>query len=193
MGQRGSCLPILREGRLLVAMRPAPEELPVVLRPAHEGAEGLQREGLGELRHELGAVLIEQHPSQVVGQAPAGWRQGRHALRREPGLQGAPVVRMRGWVHSVRNGKVPGRAAVRLRVSEHIDDVLMAEQRPVQEVAVGNRTALAHLVVRGPLVPEHALIAGIPVCRRSVTHEFISGASACGWCVRRSRSHAVSN
>ncbi len=165
--RRGVALARQRGGA--VPVRPLAQRLVQRCRPAHEGTLRLQREVLGEPLHQLDLAVVGQAAHELGDDAAAHRLELGHRPRAEIGLDQLAIRRVRGWVHAVGHGRVARhRVAEGLVVGERPHHVRMAEQRPVQVLAVRHRAALAQVVVGADLVGEHGRRAGVPVGLRSM-------------------------
>ncbi len=151
------------EGRQLVAVRPAAEALPLLFPPAEEGAQRAQREGRRERLHQLRPAVAEDRFDQLDRDLTAAMLERRHDLLREVGRQRRSEACVRRWIDPARNRRMPRRAAEGGWIREHPHHVLVAEQRPTHELAMGHGTGLAHPVVGLTLVHEHSWIPWIPI------------------------------
>src|SRR5690606_24486235 len=116
------------EGCLLIAVRPAAETLPHVLRPAEEGAQRPQAVWRGKGLHQLRFAGVEHRRQELDGDLAAARLEDGHRRTGEVGCQRRSEAAMSRRVHPGGDGPVSRGAAVRVRIVEYPHDVLVTEQ-----------------------------------------------------------------
>ncbi len=140
-------------------------------------AAGWRRWAAERAPHDLAARVVSMAmvasagAMMIGGELPARRLERLDARRGEVRLDDAAIHGVLGRIHPVGHRQVPRcHAAERLVVVQHAHDVFVPEQRPLQVVAPGDRTALAHRVVGGALVAQDFGGSGIPVRLAWVAH-----------------------
>ena len=148
----------------MVAADPLAQRLAQVIRPAQEGALDPDGELTRERAHELDHAILRKARDQIGRDLPAAWPESLHALRAEVRLDDPAESGVSRGIHAVGHRRVTRYHIAEVDViQQHAHHVRMAQQRPAQVLAVGDRAAPALFVVGGELIVQHVPAARIPV------------------------------
>jgi hypothetical protein len=143
--------------------------------PAEKGALDAHREGQGNIGHQFRLAARERAAHQIRDDFPADGFEGIHPFRSEIPLDDSAIGRVLRGIHSIGYGKVLGhRVAERVVIVDHAGNVLVPEQRPLHELAVGDGAAFAHSVVARTLIAKNILRSRIPI-RCGFSHYLSNG------------------
>src|SRR5450759_2298886 len=163
--------PILSKSRLVILLCPETQRFIHFRWPTEKGTLNPHGEPMGKLADELYLVTLQLRLDKVRGDLATLRFERLHALRPKIGFDNAAIFGVLGGIHSVRNVEMPGYGVAEgVGVVQYADDILVPKQGPPQEVAVRDRTPLAHLIVGCTLITQDSIGSRVPILLKHIVH-----------------------